>query len=279
MARSPALLARLPDRASLDRMNALGASVRPGAVSFSVWAPRCRTRDLVSDGRPARAMRADGDGLFSTTVEQLPAGTRYQYRLDGERYRPDPVSRWQPEGVHGPSIVVEPAAFQWTDEGFRGHALADLVFYELHVGTFTAAGTFEGAIAHLDRLVDLGITAIELMPIAEFPGSRNWGYDGVHLYAAQNSYGGPHGLQRLVDACHRRGLALFLDVVYNHLGPDGNYLGEFGPYFTEQYRTPWGAALNYSERGCDAVRQFVLDNVRYWLRDLHVDGLRLDAVH
>jgi maltooligosyltrehalose trehalohydrolase len=260
-------------------MNALGASVRPGAVSFSVWAPRCRTLDLVIDGRPARAMREDGDGLFSTTVEQLPAGTRYQYRLDGERYRPDPVSRWQPEGVHGPSIVVEPAAFQWTDEGFRGHALADLVFYELHVGTFTAAGTFEGAIAHLDRLVDLGITAIELMPIAEFPGSRNWGYDGVHLYAPQSTYGGPRGLRRLVDAAHVRGLSVMLDVVYNHLGPEGNYLGEYGPYFTDRYKTPWGPAVNFDGPDAAGVRRHFVDNARYWVSEFHVDGFRLDAIH
>jgi maltooligosyltrehalose trehalohydrolase len=183
-------------------MNALGASVRAGAVSFSVWAPRCRSLDLVIDGVPARAMREDDDGLFTTAVENLAPGTRYQYRLDGERYRPDPVSRWQPDGVHGPSAVVDPTTFEWTDQAFAGHALADLVFYELHVGTFTTAGTFEALIPHLDRLVDLGITAIELMPIAEFPGSRNWGYDGVHLYAPQSTCGGPRGLRRLVDAAH-----------------------------------------------------------------------------
>ena len=260
-------------------MNALGASVRGSAVSFSVWAPRCRSLDLVIDGRPALAMREEGDGLFATVVSELAAGTRYQYRLDGERYRPDPVSRWQPDGVHGPSAVVDPSAFEWTDRGFAGHALADLVFYELHVGAFTTAGTFEAVIPHLDRLVDLGITAIELMPIAEFPGSRNWGYDGVHLYAPQSTYGGPRGLRRLVDAAHARGLSVILDVIYNHLGPEGNYLAEYGPYFTERYRTPWGSALNFDGADAAGVRRHFVENARYWVRELHVDGFRLDAIH
>jgi maltooligosyltrehalose trehalohydrolase len=267
------------DRDSLDRMNALGASVRAGAVSFSVWAPRCRSLDLVIDGVPARAMREDGDGLFTTVVENLAAGARYQYRLDGERYRPDPVSRWQPDGVHGPSAVVDPTTFEWTDQAFAGHALADLVFYELHVGAFTTAGTFEALIPHLDRLVDLGITAIELMPIAEFPGSRNWGYDGVHLYAPQSTYGGPRGLRRLVDAAHARGLSVVLDVVYNHLGPEGNYLAEYGPYFTERYKTPWGSAMNFDGADAAGVRRHYVENARYWVREFHVDGFRLDAIH
>jgi maltooligosyltrehalose trehalohydrolase len=260
-------------------MNTLGASVRPGAVSFSVWAPRRRSLDLVIDGRPFRAMREEGEGVFTTAIENLAAGARYQYRLDGERYRPDPVSRWQPEGVHGPSVVVEPAAFQWTDDGFAGHALADLVFYELHVGTFTAGGTFEAAIPYLDGLVDLGITAIELMPIAEFPGSRNWGYDGVHLYAPQSTYGGPRGLRRLVDAAHARGLSVVLDVVYNHLGPEGNYLAEYGPYFTDRYKTPWGSAVNFDGPDAAGVRRHFVENARYWVREFHLDGFRLDAIH
>jgi len=260
-------------------MNPLGASVRPGAVTFSVWAPRCRSLDLVIDGRPFRAMREEGEGVFTTAIENLAVGARYQYRLDGERYRPDPASRWQPEGVHGPSVVVDPAGFQWTDDGFTGHTLADLVFYELHVGTFTAAGTFEAVIPHLDRLVDFGITAIELMPIAEFPGSRGWGYDGVHLYAPQSTYGGPRGLRRLVEAAHTRGLSVLLDVVYNHLGPEGNYLGEYGPYFTDRYKTPWGSAVNFDGPDAAGVRRHVVENVRYWVREFHLDGFRLDAIH
>jgi maltooligosyltrehalose trehalohydrolase len=212
-------------------------------------------------------------------VAALPAATRYQYRLDGERYRPDPASRFQPEGVHGPSRVVNPASFPWTDQAFTGHALADLVIYELHVGTFTAAGTFEAIVPRLPNLVELGVTAVELMPVAEFPGSRNWGYDGVHLFAAQSTYGGPRGLRRLVDACHAHGLSVILDVVYNHLGPEGNYLGEFGPYFTDRYRTPWGGAVNFDGPEAEGVRRHFVENARAWVRECHVDGLRLDAIH
>ena len=260
-------------------MNGLGASVHPGAVTFAAWAPRCRTVEVVVDGRPVRAMRQTTDGRFEADIENLPPGTRYQYRLDGERFRPDPVSRWQPEGVHGPSVVVDPATFAWTDAAFRGHALTDLVFYELHVGTFTAAGTFEGAIPQLDSLVDLGVTAIELMPLAEFPGSRGWGYDGVHLYAPQSTYGGPRGLRRLVDAAHGRGLSVVLDVVYNHLGPEGNYLSEYGPYFTDRYKTPWGSAVNFDGADGGGVRRHFVENARYWVREFHIDGFRLDAIH
>src|SRR6266540_1319734 len=263
----------------LDRMNGLGASVRPGVVTFSAWAPRCRSLDLIIDGRPVRPMRQEADGLFETQIENLPVGTRYQYRLDGERFRPDPVSRWQPEGVHGPSMVVDPSSFPWTDEGFTGHALADLVIYELHVGTFTTAGTFEAVIPHLPHLVDLGITAIELMPIAQFPGSRNWGYDGVYPFAPQSTYGGPVGLRKLVNACHEGGLSVLLDVVYNHLGPEGNYLGDFGPYFTDRYRTPWGSAINFDGADARGVRRFVTASAAHWVREYHLDGLRLDAVH
>lgn len=259
-------------------MNAFGASLRDGAVTFRVWAPRCRTLDVVLDGRPPLAMRRV-DEVFELTMGGLPAGTRYQYRLDGEHYRPDPVSRWQPEGVHGPSVVVDEKNFSWTDAGFRGHALAEFVFYELHVGTFTPAGTFEAVIPYLEGLRDLGVTAIELMPVAEFPGSRNWGYDGVHLYAPQSTYGGPRGLRRLVDACHARGLSVVLDVVYNHLGPEGNYLGEYGPYFTDRYKTPWGPAVNFDGPDAAGVRRHFVENARSWVRDFHVDGLRVDAVH
>lgn len=235
--------------------------------------------DLVIEGHAAREMSNVGDGVFEMVVANLPTGTRYQYRLDGERYRPDPVSRWQPEGVHGPSVVVDPTVFPWTDTGFAGHALADLVFYELHVGTFTTAGTCEALIPHLDRLVDLGITAIELMPLAEFPGSRNWGYDGVHLYAPQSTYGGPRGLCRLVDAAHARGLSVVLDLVYNHLGPEGNYLAEFGPYFTDRYKTPWGSAVNFDGPDAGGVRRHFIENARAWVREFHLDAFRLDAIH
>src|SRR6059036_1724986 len=218
-------------------MNVLGASVLEDTATFGVWAPRCRSVDVAIEGRHPQPMRRDADGVFTATLGDLAPGTRYKYRLDGERYRPDPVSRWQPEGVHGASAVVDPQRFLWTDQDFRGHAPSDLVIYELHVGTFTAAGTFEAIVPHLPALADLGVTAVQLMPVAEFPGSRNWGYDGVHLYAPQSTYGGPRGLRRLVDACHAAGLSVFLDVVYNHLGPEGNYLAEYGPYGTDRCQT------------------------------------------
>jgi maltooligosyltrehalose trehalohydrolase len=224
-------------------------------------------------------MAREEGGLFHHEETNVSEGQRYSYRLDGGPERPDPCSLWQPDGVHGPSAVVFPRRFGWSDSSWKGIAREDLVFYELHVGTFAPEGTFEAVIPRLPALRELGVTALQLMPVAQFPGTRNWGYDGVAPYAAQNSYGGPHGLQRLVDACHRVGLAIFLDVVYNHLGPEGNYLGEFGPYFTDRYRTPWGQAVNYDGPGSDPVRQFVLDNARLWLQDFHLDGLRLDAVH
>ncbi len=261
--------------ASLD----LGATLRDDGAAFRVWAPRCRSVEVLVEGRPAEPLTACADGLFERTLPGVAAAARYQYRLDGARHRPDPVSRFQPQGVHGPSVVVDPDRFAWTDHGFRGHAPADLVFYELHVGTFTAAGSFEAVIPHLPRLVDLGITALQLMPVAEFPGSRNWGYDGAHLYAPQSTYGGPRGLRRLVDAAHARGLSVFLDVVYNHLGPEGNYLGEYGPYFTDRYTTPWGSAINFDGPDSGGVRRHVVDNAPYWIREFHLDGLRLDAIH
>ena len=260
-------------------MNGLGASLREGRTRFRVWAPRCRRVDLVLDGASPRPMAAEGDGTYMLSLENVAAGTRYTYRLDGKEDRPDPASRWQPVGVHGPSAVVDPSAFAWTDHGFRGHALADLVFYELHVGTFTPAGTFEAVIPYLPGLAELGVTAVELMPIAEFPGTRNWGYDGVHLYAPQSSYGGPRGLRRLVDACHANGLSVVLDVVYNHVGPEGNYLGEFGPYFTDRYKTPWGSAVNFDGPDSAPVRRHFIENAAYWAREFHIDGLRLDAIH
>jgi maltooligosyltrehalose trehalohydrolase len=257
-------------------------SVADGAVHWRVWAPHAASVELVlmagAECCRYRMNREEAD-YFSQTLADIPEGQRYAYCLDGGPERPDPASRWQPDGVHQASAVLRPARFVWSDDTWTGVRREDLVFYELHVGTFTPAGTFDAIIPRLPVLRDLGVTALELMPIAQFPGTRNWGYDGVYPYAPHNSYGGPHGLQRLVDACHAAGLALFLDVVYNHCGPEGNYLQEFGPYFTEQYHTAWGRAVNYDDRGSDAVREFVLDNVRLWIEDYHVDGLRLDAVH
>jgi maltooligosyltrehalose trehalohydrolase len=253
-----------------------------GSVQWRVWAPRADHVDLVlllGQRRHVEAMEREQRGFFRLIRPDIAEGQRYYYRLDGGPERPDPASLWQPEGVLGPSAVLRPERFEWTDNSWTGLTRPDLVFYELHVGTFTPEGTFEAIIPRLESLRRLGVTALELMPVAQFPGTRNWGYDGVYFYAAQNSYGGPHGLQRLVDACHAAGLAIFLDVVYSHLGPEGNFLPEFGPCFTDQYRTGWGSALNYDGRGSDAVREFVIDNARMWIEEFHFDGLRLDAVH
>jgi maltooligosyltrehalose trehalohydrolase len=224
-------------------------------------------------------MKASRDGWFEATIAGLGAGARYLYVLDGERERPDPASRAQPEGVHGPSEVVDPYAFPWSDTGWRGLPLKEMVTYELHVGTFTSEGVFDAIIPRLNELRELGVTALELMPVASFPGGRNWGYDGAHLYAPQRSYGGPEGLRRLVDACHARGVAVVLDVVYNHLGPEGNYLADFGPYFTDRYRTPWGPAINYDGEDARGVRRHVIENALFWVAEYHVDALRLDAIH
>jgi maltooligosyltrehalose trehalohydrolase len=253
-----------------------------GAARWRVWAPRAARVELVlHDGADRRVfpMQAEERGFHQLSRPSVADGQRYAYRLDGGPERPDPCSLWQPDGVHGPSALVRPGRFRWTDADWKGVPREDLVFYELHVGTFTPDGTFDAIIPRLPALRELGVTAIELMPVGQFPGDRNWGYDGVFPYAAQNSYGGPEGLQRLVDACHRVGLAVFLDVIYNHLGPEGNYLSEFGPYFTDRYKTGWGPALNYDDAGSDPVRDYILDNARMWLEEFHLDGLRLDAVH
>ena len=220
-----------------------------------------------------------GDRGWWSVDRDRPGGVDYAYSINGGPARPDPRSPWQPDGPHSPSRTVDHASFLWTDHAWTGRDLATAVLYEVHVGTFTEAGTFDAAIDKLDHLVDLGITAVELLPVAEFAGSRGWGYDGVDLYAPHHAYGGPDGLMRLVDACHERGLATILDVVYNHLGPSGNYLGDFGPYFTDRYATPWGAAINFDGSDSDEVRAFFVDNALMWLRDYHFDGLRLDAVH
>ncbi len=265
---------------ALDR----GARVLPNdaGVHFSVWAPNATTvavRLRTGRARGDVPLTHDGHGVFEDTVSNARAGDDYVYLLDGRLERPDPVSRWQPEGVHGPSRVADPADFAWNDTRWRGLAMADYVIYELHIGTFTPEGTFDAAIADLPRLAELGVTAIECMPIGEFPGARNWGYDGVNLYAAHHAYGGPAGFKRLVDAAHQHGLAVVLDVVYNHLGPEGNVLHDFGPYFTDRYHTPWGSAINYDGPESDEVRRYVIDNARFWVTEYHVDALRLDAVH
>jgi len=264
----------------------LGATYyRDGRCRFLVWAPlaeRVEVRQLSPQKRILPLERLPKGYHRAVLTEFNPTG-RYVYRLYKQPTkepieRPDPASRFQPEGVHGPSQVVD-TEFDWQDADWHGLPLSHYIIYELHVGTFTPAGTFDAAIAHLDELRDIGITAIELMPVAQFPGTRNWGYDGTYPFAAQNSYGGPQGLKRLVNACHRKGLAVILDVVYNHLGPEGNYLRDFGPYFTDFYHTPWGEAINFDGPHSDEVRRFFIENALYWVAECHIDALRIDAVH
>lgn len=251
---------------------------------FRVWAPGRQRVEVVLPGGPRVPMQPSDSGggyggWWACSVEQAGPGSDYAFSLDEGPPRPDPRSAFQPQGIHGPSRVVDHAAFAWGDAGWRGVPLAGSVLYECHVGTFSAEGTFDGAIKHLGHLADLGIDAIELMPVAEFSGDRGWGYDGVDLFAPHHAYGGPEALKRLIDAAHASGLGVVMDVVYNHLGPAGNYLPEFGPYFSAQHRTNWGEAVNFDGPGSDEVRRFVIDNALMWLRDYHCDGLRLDAVH
>jgi maltooligosyltrehalose trehalohydrolase len=245
---------------------------------FRVWAPRAQRAEVVLGGRRL-PMHPAPRGWWTRRAEDAVPGSDYAFSLDGGPPRPDPRSASQPGGVHGPSRVVDHAAFRWSDSGWRGLPLAGSVLYECHIGTFSAAGTFDGAIGHLEYLAGLGIDAIELMPVAEFAGRRGWGYDGVELFAPHHAYGGPEGLKRLVDAAHANGLGVIMDVVYNHLGPEGNYLQEFGPYFSAHHQTNWGDAVNFDGPGSDEVRRFVIDNATAWLRDYHCDGVRLDAVH
>ena len=252
-----------------------GANVVLDKVEFRIWAPKLQRLSVELSGSILELNR-DEAGIFSGKAEAR-AGDRYCY-LVGDKRLPDPVSRFLPEGVHGRTEIVDPDAFVWADEGWRGLGFNEHIIYELHVGTFSPEGTFDGVINKLDHLRALGVTAIEIMPVAAFPGDRNWGYDGVSLYAVQASYGGPEGLKRLVNAAHRAGLAVVLDVVYNHLGAEGNYLREFGPYFTDRYHTVWGDAINYDGEGCQQVRKYVIENALYWIREYHIDGLRLDAI-
>lgn len=247
-------------------------------MEFHVWAPWPGKVELQL-GSKRHAMVRDVAGWWSIAVEFRGADCDYGFVVDGEGPFPDPRSAWQPHGVHGLSRLVNHGAFAWTDDGFRAPPLGSAVIYELHIGTFTPEGTFDAAIGQLDHLVQLGVTHVEIMPVNAFPGDHGWGYDGVGLFAAQQAYGGPQGLKRLVNACHVRGLAVVLDVVYNHLGPSGNYLGKYAPYFTSRHKTPWGPAVNFDGPDSDEVRRFFCDNALMWLRDYHFDGLRLDAVH
>jgi maltooligosyltrehalose trehalohydrolase len=255
----------------------------PDRFEFTVWAPLARTVELVLGESDRTLPMEPGSGRMAgyhrIEADNVRPGDRYAFRIDKRETRPDPASGYQPDGVHAASAVVDHEAFAWSDEGFRAPLLDTALIYELHVGTFTPEGTFQAAAGKLDHLADLGVNVVEVMPVAAFPGSRNWGYDGVYPYAVQHSYGGPDGFKGFVDDCHSRGMAVVLDVVYNHLGPEGNYTREFGPYFTDRYHTPWGEAVNFDGPHSDGVRNYVVGNALHWFANYHVDGLRLDAIH
>lgn len=251
-----------------------------GSCRFLVWAPKAENMKLLLEkGSKTMEMEKISHGYWEKKVEGIKAGTLYKFRIDNNMDRPDPASRSQPEGVHEWSQVVDNKAYSWNDKGWKGLEMEEMIIYELHVGTFTAQGTFEAVLSKLDHLLTLGINCIEVMPVSQFPGSRNWGYDGVYPYAVQHSYGGVSGLKKLVDGCHQKGIAVILDTVYNHLGPEGSYLADFGPYFTDKYKTPWGSAINFDDMYSDVVRNYFLESARMWLKEFRFDGLRLDAVH
>ena len=262
-------------------MTRLGATpMGSDRCRFEVWAPRAKRLEVVLlDPERAHALDPGPDGVFSIELEHARPGTAYGFRIDGGPLRPDPASRLQRDTVHGPSVVFDAEALRSGRPSWSGRALEESIFYEIHVGTFTESGTLAAAEERIPDLAALGITAVELMPVAQFPGTRNWGYDGVQPFATQNSYGGAAALFRFVDACHRAGLSVFLDVVYNHLGPEGNYLAEFGPYFSDRHRTPWGKAINFDGPDSDGVRRYFLENALWWMEEVGCDGLRLDAVH
>ena len=250
-------------------------------ITFTVWAPEKEKMILhivhpVDEKHP---MLKDEEGYWQVTVPDPGGDVKYFFMPGGEKDYPDPASRYQPEGVHGPSQVIDHTTYRWQDEGWKGIPLGEYILYELHVGTFTPEGSFDAVIPRLDDLKRCGINAIEIMPVAQFPGERNWGYDGVYPYAVQHSYGGPEGLKRLVDACHQKGIAVVLDVVYNHQGPEGNYLGVYAEYFSKRYHTLWGDAINFDWEWSDGVRHFYAQNTLYWLREFHIDALRFDAIH
>jgi malto-oligosyltrehalose trehalohydrolase len=268
--------------ASTTSLNPHGPEVLPdGTVRFRLWAPACERVDLeLQSNHEMLRLNPIGDGWHELTTNRAQAGTRYSFVLPSGLRVPDPASRCQPNDVHGPSEIIDPSSWTWSESTWKGRPWSEAVIYELHTGTFTPEGTFRSIIDKLPHLVSLGVTAIELMPVADFPGSRNWGYDGVLLYAPDSSYGRPEDLKALVEAAHAHGLMVFLDVVYNHFGPDGNYLSLYAPqFFTKRHKTPWGDAVNFDGPGCRAVRDFMIHNALYWVQQFHIDGLRLDAVH
>jgi maltooligosyltrehalose trehalohydrolase len=260
----------------------IGAEPVPGGgATFRVWAPKRRQVEVILEGdghTAAFKLAREDDGYFAGVIDAAGTGSHYRFLLDGEGPFPDPASRFQPDGPHGPSQVIDAAAFAWTDHAWQGIEPDRRILYEMHIGTYTPEGTWAAAARHLPALAELGVTLLEIMPVADFAGRFGWGYDGVHLFAPTRLYGEPDDFRRFVDQAHAAGLGVILDVVYNHLGPDGNYLGDFSDdYFTDRYETEWGEPFNFDGPSCEPVREFILSNVRYWIRDFHLDGFRLDA--
>lgn len=263
-------------------MGRRGIGLNPAAdryVDVSLWAPMANAASLEIESAQTINLQSAEHGYWRISTDAIEPGDRYWFVLNDNKKLPDPASLSQPDGVHGPSQYIDLSDFKWSDYQWKNPPINDYIFYELHAGTFSPESNFDGVIKRLDHLLQLGVTAIEIMPVAQFPGERNWGYDGIFPFAVHNSYGGARGLQQLVNICHQKGLAVVLDAVYNHLGPEGNYLPEFGPYFTGKYKTPWGNAVNFDDAWCDGVRQYFIENVLMWFRDFHIDALRLDAVH
>jgi maltooligosyltrehalose trehalohydrolase len=252
-----------------------------GQCEFTVWVPLLQevAVQILTPEPRSLPMQQDNWGYWKATASNIAPGTFYCYQLEGKMTYPDPASHCQPQGVHKPSQVIDQTAFAWNDPTWIGIPLEDWIIYELHVGTFTPEGTFEAIIPRISELKDVGINAIKLMPMAQFPGDRNWGYDGVYPFAVQQSYGSVEGLKKLVDACHQQGVVVVLDVVYNHFGAEGNYTANFAPYFTSKYQTPWGSVINFDDAYSDGVRNFFIENALYWFPDYHIDALRLDAIH
>jgi maltooligosyltrehalose trehalohydrolase len=264
-------------RVNINRRNIGVNFTETGEAEIVVWSPLAKTVDVIT-GQKKIALTNSAGYWRSITREILP-GSKYKISVDERDPLPDPTSLSQADDVHGPSVAVDLNKFRWTDASWKNIPKQDYIIYELHTGTFTPDHNFDGIIGKLDYLLDLGINAIEIMPVGQFPGSRNWGYDGAFPFAVQHSYGGAAGLQKLVNACHEKGIAVILDVIYNHIGPEGNYLPQFAPYFTDKYHTPWGKALNFDDAWCDGVREYFIENVLMWFRDFHIDALRMDAVH
>ena len=248
-----------------------------GEAEIVVWSPLAKSVEVIAGEK--KIVLEDESGYWKKVTRDITPGKTYRISIDGKEPFPDPASLSQPDDVHGPSAAIDLKRFRWTDTSWKNIPLNDYIIYELHTGTFSPQHNFEGIISKLDHFIHLGVNAIEIMPVGQFPGSRNWGYDGVFPFAVQQSYGGAESLQKLVNACHEKGIAVILDVIYNHIGPEGNYLPQFAPYFTDKYHTPWGKALNFDDAWCDGVREYFIENVLMWFRDFHIDALRMDAVH